>query len=70
MRTTFDIDEKLLEQARELAQVRTKREAVELALREFIRKRRIERIKNSLGTDRVDMTLSDLIRMRKAWTNR
>ncbi len=64
MRSTFDIDEKLLEQARELAQVRTKREAVDVALREFVRARRIERASRRIGTDRVNLTLKELLRLR------
>ena len=39
MRTNIVLDEKLIARAMKLAQVRTKREAVHVALREFVRNR-------------------------------
>lgn len=40
MRTTLAIDEELLEEVKNLSGVKTKKEAVEKALEEFVRRRR------------------------------
>ncbi|MGI8462290.1 MAG: type II toxin-antitoxin system VapB family antitoxin [Solirubrobacterales bacterium] len=40
MRTNIEIDDALMEEARELAGTKTKRETVELALRALVRNRR------------------------------
>lgn len=40
MRTNIVLDDELIEQAMRLARVRTKREAVDLALRDFIARRK------------------------------
>jgi Arc/MetJ family transcription regulator len=40
MRTNIVLDDELIEQAMRLAKVRTKREAVDLALRDFIARRK------------------------------
>lgn len=40
MRTNIVLDDRLIEQAMRLAKVRTKREAVEVALRDFVARRR------------------------------
>ena len=65
MRSTFDIDEKLLAQVQELSQARTKREAIEVALREFIRSKRIERARRLIGTDRLSFGIKELKRLRR-----
>lgn len=48
-KTLINIDEGLLDEARRLANVRTKRDAVHAALREFVRRRRIERLVAAAG---------------------
>lgn len=65
MRTTLDLDEKLLEDASRLANGKTKKAVVEEALREFIRRRRIEELRRMIGTDAIDLTPEDLRRMRR-----
>ena len=64
MRTTLDIDEKLLKDASRLANGKTKKAVIEEALREFTRKRRIEQLRKMVGTDAIDLNVEDLRRMR------
>lgn len=49
MRTTLDIPEELLEEAREHLGVRSKTDAVILSLQEMVRRKRIEELKSLLG---------------------
>jgi len=64
-RTTLVLDEGLLQEAMRLAGVRTKREAVEQALREFIRARQRERLRKELGTFDLDLDPAELERRRR-----
>lgn len=64
-RTTLVLDEGLLHEAMRLAGVRTKREAVERALREFIRARQRERLRKELGTFDLDLDPAELERLRR-----
>jgi len=50
MHTNIDIDETLLKEALELAHCKTKREAVNMALSEFVRWRKQQRIIELFGT--------------------
>ena len=50
MRTTLDIPEPLLEEARHVLGFKSKTDTVVLALRELVRKRRIEELKYLLGS--------------------
>ena len=50
MATNLAIDMKLLEEARELGQLRTKKETVNLALREFVNRRRQLKFTKLFGT--------------------
>ncbi len=56
MRTTLDIPEELLEEARRASSARTKREAVLAGLEELIRKSRHEELRRLAG--RVNLHLS------------
>ena len=51
MRTNIVLDDSLLEQAMRLAKVKTKREAVELALRDFVARRKQRDILALIGED-------------------
>ena len=64
-KTLLDIEEKLLDEARRLAKVRTKREAVEVALREFVRRRRAENLAAAAGKSSVRWTPADIRSMRE-----
>jgi len=65
LRTTLYVNRDLLEEAMRLAKSRKMTETVDLALREFIRKRRIERLASRLGTQDLDLTLEGLEEMRR-----
>jgi len=65
MRTTLAINEKLLDEAKTLAGARTKKEAVEIALEEFIRKRKARKLLDLEGKVELSITLKELLRRRK-----
>ncbi len=54
MATNLAIDMELLEEARELGQLRTKKETVNLALKEFVNRRRQIEITKLFGTMETD----------------
>lgn len=64
-KTLLDIEKDLLEEARRLAKVRTKREAVEVALREFVRRRRADNLVSAAGKSTIRWTPADIRRMRE-----
>ena len=49
MRTTLDIPEELIEEARRILGFQSKTDTVIVSLREFIRRKRIEELKELLG---------------------
>lgn len=55
MRTTLDIPEALIEEARKLLGFKSKTDTVVLSLRELIRRKRIEELKEMLGNVRLDI---------------
>ena len=65
MRTTLAINEDLLEEVKTLSGVRTKREAVQRALEEFIRRRKAKRLLDLEGKVELSFTLNELIGRRK-----
>jgi Arc/MetJ family transcription regulator len=65
MRTTLDIDTKLLEEAMRLTRAKSKKETVDVSLKELIRQRRRERLLSRLGRFRLDLTLKKLERLRQ-----
>lgn len=64
MRLTVTVDEELLDEAVRLAGTRTKREALELALREFVRRRRLIDVIAHAGHVNLGITLQDLLKAR------
>lgn len=64
-KTLLEVDERLLEEARVLAKARTKRGAVETALREFVRRRRLEGLAAAAGTSSMRWTATDVRSMRE-----
>lgn len=62
MRTTLDLPETLVEEARTAAGFKSKTDTVVLALQELIRRRRLDELKTLLG--RVDLEI-DLERGRR-----
>ncbi|MDR5696056.1 MAG: type II toxin-antitoxin system VapB family antitoxin [Armatimonadota bacterium] len=65
MRTTIDVDKDLLQEAMKLANVKTKKKAISLALSEFVRTKRLERLASRVGTFELSLTRDDLERMRR-----
>ncbi len=58
MRTTLDLPEDLLAEAQRLLQFKSKTDAVIFSLRELIRRKRIEELKEMAGTIRLDLDLN------------
>lgn len=65
MRSTIEIDESLIREAKSLTGVKTKKELVELSLRELVRKKRLEHLIGLYGTSPIDLTLKDVEKFRK-----
>jgi Arc/MetJ family transcription regulator len=65
MRTTLAIKEDLLEEVKALSGVKTKKEAVERALEEFIRRRKAKKLLDYEGKMGLSYTLSRLIERRR-----
>lgn len=59
MRTTLDIPEELIEEARRLLKFKSKTDTVILALRELIRRRRLDELKDLMGSVRLDIDLPE-----------
>ncbi|TVQ28901.1 MAG: hypothetical protein EA382_00945 [Spirochaetaceae bacterium] len=64
MKTTVDISRELLELVKEAASVRTNREAIDIALREYLRIQRSAELVSILGTFEEFMSTSELDRLR------
>lgn len=65
MRTTLAIDEKLLDEAKALSGAKTKKEAVEIALDEFVRKKKARKLLDLEGKVELSFTLKELLSRRK-----
>jgi Arc/MetJ family transcription regulator len=57
MRTTLDIPEPLIEEARRVLGFKSKTDTVVLSLREMIRRKRIEELKEMMGRVQLDIDL-------------
>jgi len=57
MRTTLDIPEDLIEEARRLLGFKSKTDTVIVSLRELIRRKRIEELKERMGTLSLEVDL-------------
>jgi Arc/MetJ family transcription regulator len=65
MRTTLSIDEELLDEAKAVSGAKTKKEAIEKALREFIRRKKAMKLLDLEGKIELSYTVEDLIERRK-----
>lgn len=65
MRMSVALDEKLLEDAQRLIGKKTKREVIDEALRDIIRKKRREHAIAHAGKIKIDMTLRELHALRE-----
>jgi Arc/MetJ family transcription regulator len=57
MRTTLDIPEPLIEEARRVLGFKSKTDTVVLSLQELIRRRRIEELKELIGSVKLDIDI-------------
>jgi len=64
MRTTLDLPADLVEEARLAAGLRSKTETIVYALREVVRRKRLDDLKGMFGTTRIDLDL-DFVRGRE-----
>jgi len=65
VRMTVTVDEKLLLEAQKLTGARTKREAIEIALRELVRRERRRAIASHAGAVELTLTQEELRRWRE-----
>ena len=65
MRTTIDIDNALMEEALKISKIRTKRELINLSLKEYIRRIRLKSLKKRLGNYDLTIDLKDLEKGRE-----
>jgi len=65
MRTTFEINEELLRAVMEVSKAKTKKGAIVIALKEYLRAKRREELKDMIGSyDEFGLSLEDLEKMR------
>jgi Arc/MetJ family transcription regulator len=55
MRTTLDLPDRLLEEARDALGFKSKTDTVVLALRELVRRKRLDELKALMGSVRLDV---------------
>jgi len=65
MRTTLTIDEKLLEEAKSLSGARSKKEAVEKALVEFIKRKKAKGLFDLEGKVELSFSLKEFLERRR-----
>ena len=58
MRTTLDLPEELVDEARRILGFKSKTDTVVLALRELVRRRRIDQLKDLMGSVRLELDLA------------
>lgn len=66
MRTTFDLDGELIREVQEVSHAKTKKEAIVIALQEYLRVKHRQELKELIGAyDEFDLTLEELEQMRR-----
>jgi len=65
MRTTIDIDDDLISEVMKISGIKTKKKAVLVALKGYLRYKKIEELKSLIGNyDSFTLNLDDLKKMR------
>ncbi len=64
MRLSVTLDPALVEEAVRLSRARSKRQAIEAALKEFVRRRRLEGMMARAGKVPLALTVGDLLKRR------
>jgi Arc/MetJ family transcription regulator len=65
MRTTIDINEKLVEKVKNILGVKTKKDAVEYSLEFLVREKQRERLRSKIGKKKLNLTLDELEKIRE-----
>lgn len=65
MRTTLFIRDDLLEEAKKVSGAKTKKQAVEMALEEFVRRKKSKELIELEGKIELSFTLDELLKRRK-----
>lgn len=65
MRATIDIDDKLFQEAKRLTSLKTKKEIINLSLRELIRRKKLEHLLGLYGTSPITLTIREVERFRE-----
>jgi len=66
MRTTFDIDEALIREVIKVSRAKTKKGAIVIALKEYLRAKRRQELRDMIGAyDEFGLTLEELEKMRR-----
>ncbi|MBM4064824.1 MAG: type II toxin-antitoxin system VapB family antitoxin [Planctomycetes bacterium] len=65
LRTTLTINEELLEEAKTLSGAKTKKEAIEIALEEFVRRERSKKLVALEGKVELSFSLPEFLKRRK-----
>ena len=63
-KTTVFVDEMLIELARKASKLKTKKEIIEAGLKELVRKKNQELLRQELGSFDIDLSLDELKRRR------
>lgn len=63
-KTTVVLDEILLQEAQEAIGAKTKKETIETALHEVVKKRQRDLLRKEMGTYKLNLTQEDLEKMR------
>ncbi|MGC8718266.1 MAG: type II toxin-antitoxin system VapB family antitoxin [bacterium] len=65
IRTTIDINGDLISEVMKISGTKTKKKAISVALKEYLRYKKIEELKSLIGNyDSFDLNLEDLKKMR------
>lgn len=65
MRMSVTLDKELLEEAQKLLEGKSKKNVIEEALKELVRKKRREKAIKHAGSIKMDITLKELLKSRK-----
>ena len=67
MRTTIDINEELISDVMKKAGVKTKKDAIVVALEDYLKHKKVDELKSLIGNyEAFNLTLGDLKKMRDA----
>jgi Arc/MetJ family transcription regulator len=65
MRTTIDINEKLVEKVKDMLGLKTKKDAVEYSLEFLIKEKQRDRLRKKIGKTDLNLSLDELKKIRE-----